>query len=174
MHSPNTHKCRSCIRSAKTPACPCISPAATPVTGFALQPSDSDSCHQSHYYRSCRHKSISLCDYSHCYNRNRHTTAFTAIIRLVIFSASHTPSQSHTASHFCGRLLLQQLSSQVTGEPMARELVTRQLSNPAWLGKSMRNLPEASGTSQELVQACIQARQARMRVNTKGEALSGR
>ena len=28
------------------------------------------------------------------------TYAFTAIIRLVIFSASHAPSQSHTASHF--------------------------------------------------------------------------
>ena len=42
MRSPNTHKCRSCIRSAKAPVRPCISPAATPITGFALQPSYSD------------------------------------------------------------------------------------------------------------------------------------
>jgi hypothetical protein len=54
---------------------------------------------------------------------------------------------------------------------MAWELVTRQFGNPTWLEKSTRDLPEASGTSQELVQACIQVRQAQMRVNTKGEAL---
>ena len=68
MHSPNTHKCRSCIRSAKTSACPYISPAATPVTGYALQPSDSDPSHQSLYYRSCRHKSNSLCNGSYDYS----------------------------------------------------------------------------------------------------------
>ena len=130
MRSLNTHKCRSCIRSAKTSACPCISPAATPVTGNALQPSDSNSSRQSHYYYSCHHKSNSLCDGSYCYsfgqlcdcyNRNRHATALTAIVLLAI----------HSASHSCGRLLLQQPSSQVTGEPIARELVTRQLGNPA-------------------------------------------
>ena len=37
---------------------------------------------------------------------------------------------------------------------------------------STKDIPEASGTFQELVKACIQAKQARMRVNTKGEALS--
>ena len=82
------------------------------------------------------------------------------------------PLAIHSASHSCGRLLLQQPSSQVTGELIARELVTRQLSNPAWLKKSTRDIPEASGTFQKLVQACIQAKQARMRVKTKEEALS--
>ena len=36
MRSPNTHKCHSCICSAKTPACSYISPAVTSITGFAL------------------------------------------------------------------------------------------------------------------------------------------
>ena len=117
------YKSCSCSHSAKTPVYSCISPAATPVTSFALQPSYSDPCYQSRYYRACHHKSSSLCDSSYCYgsnqlcdyfrhhntcqlgnyfhryNRNQHTTAFTAIIRLVIFSASHAPSRSHTASH---------------------------------------------------------------------------
>ena len=148
MCSLNTHKCRSCICSAKTPACPCISPAATPVTGYALQPSDSNPSCQSRYYHSCRHKSNSLCDGSHCYsfgqlcdyfeyyNRDQHATALAVIVPLAI----------HSASHSCDRLLLQQPSSQVTGEPIARELVTRQLGNLAWLKKSTRDIPEASGT----------------------------
>ena len=55
---------------------------------------------------------------------------------------------------------------------MAQELVTQQLSNPTQLKKSTRGLPEVSGTSKELVQACIQVRQAQIQVNTKGEALS--
>jgi hypothetical protein len=47
-------------------------------------------------------------------------------------------------------------------EPIAWELVTRQLGNLAWLKKSTRDIPEASGTFQELVQACIQAKQTQM------------
>ena len=77
MRSPNTHKCRSYIRSAKTSACPCISLAVTPVTGYVLQPSESDPSHQSHYYRSCCHKSNSLCDRSHDWSCNQgFTTKF--------------------------------------------------------------------------------------------------
>jgi hypothetical protein len=37
MRSPNAHKCHPCIHSAKAPVRPCISSAAIPVTGFALQ-----------------------------------------------------------------------------------------------------------------------------------------
>src|SRR5580692_9095298 len=64
---PRTYKCRPCICSPQTPVRPCISPAATPVTGFALQPSYSDPCHLFRYYRSCRHKSSSPCDVSYYY-----------------------------------------------------------------------------------------------------------
>jgi hypothetical protein len=53
---PSTYKCRPCIRFAKTPVCPYISPAVTLVTGFVLQPSYSNPCHQSRYYHFCRHK----------------------------------------------------------------------------------------------------------------------
>ena len=67
MSSLNTYKYHSCIHSAKTPVCPCISPAMTPITGFALQPSYSNPCHQSCYYRSCRHKSSSPCNDSYYY-----------------------------------------------------------------------------------------------------------
>ena len=119
----STYKCHPCICFSKTPVRSCISSAAIHVTSFTLQPSYSNSCHQSRYYHSCRHKSSSPCDnfyyygsgqlydyfcyyntsqlyhYFHRYNRDQHTTAFTAIIRLVIFSASYTPSRSHTASH---------------------------------------------------------------------------
>jgi hypothetical protein len=42
---PSTYKCRSCIRSAKTSVCLCISPAMTPITSFVLQPSYSNPYH---------------------------------------------------------------------------------------------------------------------------------
>src|SRR5580692_2321205 len=64
---PSTYKCCPCICSVKTPVRPCISPAVTPITGFALQPSYSDPCHWSRYYRSCRHKSSSPCNDSYYY-----------------------------------------------------------------------------------------------------------
>ena len=63
----STYKSCPCICSAKTPIHPCISPAATLVTGFTLQPSYSNPCHWSCYYRSCRHKSSSPYDDSYYY-----------------------------------------------------------------------------------------------------------
>jgi hypothetical protein len=96
----------------KDPIYPCISPAATLVTSSALQPSYSDPCYQSRYYRTCRHKSSLLCgssycygsdqlcdyfrhhntcqlgDYLYCQNRDRYTAALAAMVVPITFPVS--------------------------------------------------------------------------------------
>jgi hypothetical protein len=139
MRSPNAHKCRPCIRSAKAPVRPCISPVANPVTGFASQPSYSDPCHRSRYYRSCRHKSISLCDdsyyegsgqlcdYFHHYNRNRCATALAAIIILVMFSQLRSQPEPHSQPLLQPALATttQQLGNRVINSPGAGSPATQ-------------------------------------------------
>ena len=139
MRLPNADKCRPCIHSAKAPVRPCISPAATPVTGFALQPSYSNPCHQSRYYGSCRHKSISLfddsyyegsgqlCDYFHHYNRNRCATTLAAIITPVMFSQPRSQLEPHSQPLLQPALAttIQQLGNRVINSPRARSLATQ-------------------------------------------------
>ena len=139
MCLPNAYKCRPCIRSAKAPVRPYISPAATPITSFALQPSYSNPCHRSRYYRSCRHKSIllcddsyyegssQLCDYFHHYNRNRCATMLAAIIIPVMFSQPCSQPEPHSQPLLQPALATttQQLGNQVINSLGARSPATQ-------------------------------------------------